>query len=167
VLVAAGAGVASLLADEPTAPRAQTVVRTETVRGETQTRTVTVVSETTVEAPATATRAAPVQQPPSTSQPVGEDGGASGAALNDRGYRLLRDGSIAAALPYFERAVQLLSGSSTLAEAYASYNLALARLSLGNCDGVIRLLDRSQEVQGKRSEIKRLRRNAERGCGDG
>ena len=176
VLVAAGAGVASLLADESAPPRAQTVVhtetvrgetqirvRTETVRGETQTRTVTVAAETTVEAPATA---APSEPPPSTAQPAGEGTRTSGAALNDRGYRLLQDGDVAAALPYFERAVELLDDSGSLAEAYASYNLALARLSLGSCDGVIQLLDRSQQVQGERSEITRLRRNAERRCGD-
>jgi hypothetical protein len=169
--------MASLLANESAPSSAQTVVRTETVRGktqvrvhtetvrgETQTRTVTVVAETTVEAPTT--RTAPLQPPPSTPQPAGDGTPTSGAALNDRGYRLLRDGDVAAALPFFERAVELLGDSGSLAEAYASYNLALARLSLRNCDGVIQLLDRSQEVQGERSEIIRLRRNADRRCGD-
>ena len=124
------------------------------------------VSQTTVEVPATETQAAP-EQPPPSSQAIGGSGDTSGAALNDQGYRLLRNGSVDAALPYFERAVHLLRGSNTIAEAYASYNLALARFSLGRCDGVIELLDRSEEVQGKRPEIKRLRRDAERACGDG
>ena len=71
------------------------------------------------------------------------------------------------ALPLLEQAVSQLAGSGTLAEAYASYNLAFTRLALGSCDGVLELLDRSEEVQGGRSEIDRLRREAEKQCGDG
>ena len=63
-----------------------------------------------------------------------------------------------------ESAVAALQGSSTTAEAYASYNLALARFSLGRCDGVADLLDRSEEVQGKRKEIDRLRKQVEKRC---
>ena len=162
VLAAAGAGVGSLRAEDQPAPTAQTVVRTQTVRGETQVRTVTVVAETTVEVPVT--QAPPTQQPTPRTRPSVADGGASGAALNDRGYRLLRDGDIVSALPYFERAVERLRGSGSIAEAYASYNLAFSRLSLGSCDGVAELLDRSEAVQGGRSEITRLRKSAERGC---
>ena len=69
-----------------------------------------------------------------------------------------------AALPLLESAVSKLQGTSTLAEAYASYNLALARFSLGTCDGVAELLDRSQEVQGKRKEIDGLRKQVEKRC---
>ena len=39
--------------------------------------------------------------------------------------------------------------------------------ALGSCDGVLPLLDRSESVQGERKEIDRLRRDAERACGDG
>ncbi|HUG65332.1 MAG TPA: hypothetical protein VMK83_08955, partial [Gaiellaceae bacterium] len=70
------------------------------------------------------------------------------------------------ALPLLEQAVSQLSGSGTLAEAYASYNLAFTRLALGSCEGVLDLLDRSEEVQGGRSEIDRLRGEAEKQCGD-
>ncbi|MGL6278950.1 MAG: hypothetical protein ACRC50_05270, partial [Gaiella sp.] len=55
-------------------------------------------------------------------------------------------------------------GSGSIDEAYASYNLAYSRLSLGGCDGVLELLDRSEALQGKRSEIKRLRNDARRTC---
>ena len=68
------------------------------------------------------------------------------------------------ALPLLESAVSRLQGSATLAEAYASYNLALARFSLGDCNGVAELLERSQEVQGKRKEIDRLRKQVEKRC---
>jgi hypothetical protein len=56
--------------------------------------------------------------------------------------------------------------SGDLTEAYASYNLAFTRLSLGRCDGVLELLARSEQLQGERKEISRLRREAERSCDD-
>ena len=58
-----------------------------------------------------------------------------------------------------------LAGAGSLAEAYASYNLALARYGAGRCDGVLELLDRSESVQGKRREINRLRKDARKTCG--
>lgn len=153
VLLAAGVGLAGLVSGDDDAPRVETVVRTETVAGEERVRTVTVVERETVEAPTTA-----APDVPSSS------GGASGAALNDQGYRLLVDGDVDGALPLLERAVELLAGTGELAEAYASYNLAFARFSGGSCDGVLELLDRSEEVQGKRSEINRLRKDARKEC---
>ncbi len=90
--------------------------------------------------------------------------GESGATLNDEGYRQLREGDVEGALPLLERAVQLLAGSGSDVEAYASYNLALARYSLGSCDAVLVLLDRSEQVQGKRKEISRLRKHARKSC---
>ena len=90
----------------------------------------------------------------------------SGAALNDDGFRLLQSRDFDGALPLLEQAVSVLAGSGTLAEAYASYNLAFTRFALGSCDGVTELLDRSEEVQGDRPEIDRLRREVERSCED-
>ena len=92
----------------------------------------------------------------------GADG--SGAELNDQGFALLQQGDAERALPLLESAVSKLEGSTTLAEAYASYNLAVARFALGRCDGVLELLDRSEDVQGERKEIDRLRRQAEKRC---
>jgi hypothetical protein len=65
------------------------------------------------------------------------------------------------------RATRPIAGTGSLAEAYARCNLAFTRRALGSCDGVLELLDRSEEVQGGRSEIDRLRREAEKQCGDG
>jgi transcription initiation factor IIE alpha subunit len=76
----------------------------------------------------------------------------------------MQDGDYAGALPLLERAVQKLAGTGSLAEAYASYNLAYTRFQLGNCDGVLELLDRSEAIQGHRSEIDRLRAQAEENC---
>ena len=88
----------------------------------------------------------------------------SASALNDAGYQRLRAGDAQGALSLLERAVAGLQGSGSLAEAYASYNLAWARFALGRCDGVIELLDRSEQVQGRRKEIDKLRKQAEHRC---
>ncbi|NUT56350.1 MAG: tetratricopeptide repeat protein, partial [Thermoleophilia bacterium] len=92
---------------------------------------------------------------------------ANPAGLNDQGYALMRQGRYEEALPLLEQAVAGLNGSGQLAEAYADYNLAFTRLALGRCDGVVELLDRSEQVQGSRKEIRKLRKEAERRCGDG
>lgn len=131
-----------------------TVVRTTTVAGAPQVRTVTVQAQPTPP-PKTA------RDPQQVSSPTGS---ANGAALNDEGYRLLRSGDAAAAVPILERAVSGLQGSGSLAEAYASYNLALARFSTGDCTGVRELLRRSEQIQGKRSEIKQLERDLGKSC---
>ena len=89
-----------------------------------------------------------------------------GAELNDQAFALMRRGDFQRALPLLERSLQALRGSGELVEAWASYNLAFTRLSLGRCDGVVALLDRSEAVQGDRKPIDRLRRQAERHCDD-
>lgn len=92
---------------------------------------------------------------------------ASPAQLNDIAYARLRAGDAQTALPLLERAVAALSGTGSLVEAYASYNLAWARFAVGRCDGVLQLLDRSQQIQGHRTEIDQLRAQAEQRCGHG
>ena len=145
-LAGAGAGTAIWrLLDE--GGHATTVARTPVQsrpRVSTVTQTVT-----------TATRATR-QTPPTDSRTPSQ--------LNDAGYALLRAGDARGALPLLERAVVRLQGSDSLAEAYASYNLAWARLALGRCDGVVDLLGRSEAVQGHRKEIDRLRKQADRSC---
>jgi predicted Ser/Thr protein kinase len=133
---------------------ASTLVLTETLPGATVERTVTVGGETVVR-----------------TETVSGDGGAQPGAtpedpttLNDRGFRLLQQGDAQGALPLLESAVSQLSGSGSITEAYASYNLAVARFAVGRCDGVADLLARSEAVQGKRKEIDRLRKQVERRC---
>ena len=76
----------------------------------------------------------------------------------------MQAGDYAGALPLLEQAVQLLNGSGRIDEAYADYNLAYTRRKLGRCDGVLDLLDRSQSIQGHRSEINKLRADARHAC---
>lgn len=87
-----------------------------------------------------------------------------GAALNDAGFARMQAGDYAGALPLLERAVRSLSGSGSLTEAYASYNLAYTLFALERCDGVLTLLDRSERIQGERGAIDALRSRAEETC---
>jgi len=151
-LLAAGAVAGALLAfvltreDNPGQTGTTVITRDRTV---TQQGRVT-----TVERPVTVTTAP--SSPPAA--------GPSGAALNNAGFAKMQAGDYAGALPLLEQAVEKLQGSGSLDEAYASYNLAFTRLALGNCDGVLDLLDRSESIQGQRKEIDRLRRQAEKDC---
>jgi transcription initiation factor IIE alpha subunit len=76
----------------------------------------------------------------------------------------MRAGDYTGALPLLEQAVQKLQGTNSLDEAYADYNLAFTRFQLGNCDGVLELLDRSESIQGQRTPIDRLREQAQDRC---
>jgi hypothetical protein len=113
---------------------------------------------TTEEKPVTVTTSA--SPPPTAAAPAAP----SGAALNDAGFRKMQAGDYGGALPLLERAVQKLQGTNSLDEAYADYNLAFTRFQLGNCNGVLELLDSSESIQGQRAPIDRLRQQAEEGC---
>jgi serine/threonine-protein kinase len=89
---------------------------------------------------------------------------ASAAEANDRAYELMLAGDFDTALPMLEDAHERLSDTGTKAEAYTAYNLAYTRFTLGSCNGVLDLLDRSEAVQGERTEISRLRHRAEKSC---
>lgn len=104
----------------------------------------------------------PATQPPPPPPPSPPS--QSGEELNDQGFALMQAGDFQGALSLLEQAVAALAGTESLAEAYASYNLAFTRFTLGSCEGVPELLDRSEEVQGKRKEIDRLRREVDREC---
>lgn len=153
-LLAAGAVAGALLAyfltrdDGSGAPTVVTRVQTVTTQGEV----------TTVERPVTVTTSPTTRAAAPPSEP-------SGRALNDAGFAKMQDGDYEGALPLLERAVQKLSGTRSLTEAYADYNLAFTRFQLGSCDGVLDLLDRSESIQGHRSEIDRLREQAQENCG--
>lgn len=121
--------------------------------GERQTLVTTVTEPgTTAEVTVTAEPPPPPPPPP----PAASD--ASGAELNNQGFALMRQGDYAGALPLLEQAVQKLSGTGELAEAYALYNLAATRAALGNCDGVPEMIERSRAIQGNRREFKQVRK---------
>jgi eukaryotic-like serine/threonine-protein kinase len=107
---------------------------------------------------------APAPPPPPSPSTTPQSSALDGTALNLQGYGLMRTGDYASAIPLLERAVSALAGTGSLAEAYASYNLAYSRRALGHCDGVLELLARSEVVQGRRKEIERLTRETQRAC---
>jgi len=149
-LLLAGAVAGALLAYFLTRGNGATPAPTTVI---TRVRTVTTQGEVTT-----------VQKPVTVTTTPGAGSGPSGAALNNAGFSKMQAGDYAGALPLLERAVQKLQGSSSLDEAYADYNLAYTRFQLGSCDGVLDLLDRSEAIQGQRSEIDSLRRQAEDNC---
>ena len=165
LLAAAGIGVALLATreEEPTVVQ-RTLMRTVTQRGTTATIVTTAPAPEPTE-PAPTTDAAPTTEaaPPTTAStvPTGE----GSVALSDRGVALIRQGRYEEAIPPIEQALSMVAGSGQLVEAYASYNLAFARLQLGRCDDVDALLDRSEAIQGRRKEIDSLRRDARKTCG--
>jgi len=86
------------------------------------------------------------------------------AQLDAEGYTRMRNGNYVGALPLLTQAVERLRGTGSLNEAYAEFNLANTRYHLGTCDSVVALLDRSQQIQGRRAAIDELRRGAQRTC---
>ncbi|MDX6474600.1 MAG: eukaryotic-like serine/threonine-protein kinase [Gaiellaceae bacterium] len=163
VALIAGGVLAAVLASRSSkhasGPGPRTVVRTVTGPGKTVLQTVT--APTTATTPSATT---PSATTPSTTAPATPPSGGSGSQLNDAGFAKMRQGDYAGALPLLEQAVQKLSGSGSTNEAYADYNLAYTRRKLGRCDGVLGLLDRSQAIQGHRSEIDSLRADAQQNC---
>ena len=127
----------------------------------THVRTVTTQGRvTTVQRPVTVTTSA--STPPRTPTPT--PSGATGEQLNDAGYAKMQAGDYANALPLLEQAVQKLDGTGKLYEAFAKYNLAYTRYHLGNCNGVLDLLDQAEAIEGRKSAIDRLRSQAEESC---
>ena len=165
-LGAVGIALAAGLDDGGGSPP-DTVVKTveRTLPGTTVEHEVTVTAEPPPAPPPPPPPPAPQPEPqPQPEPPPSPPASGSPSTLNDQGYSLMRAGRYEEALPLLESAVQQLSGSGELTEAYASYNLAYTRFQLGNCDGVLELLDRSEAIQGDRKEITSLRKQAERRC---
>jgi tRNA A-37 threonylcarbamoyl transferase component Bud32 len=99
-----------------------------------------------------------------TSAAAAAPSGQSGEALNDAGYAKMQAGDFPGALPLLEEAVRKLDGTGKLYEAYAKYNLAYTRFQLGNCDGVLDLLDQAEAIEGHKGPIDELRKRARKAC---
>jgi tRNA A-37 threonylcarbamoyl transferase component Bud32 len=140
----AGIVLAWVLTRDSSSPSPTVVTRVQTVTTQGQ---VSTVERTVTSSPQTS---APSEQ--------------SGEDLNNAGFAKMQAGDFEGALPLLEQAVQKLDGTGKLDEAYAKYNLAYTRYQLGNCDGVLDLLDQSEAIQGHRSEIDRLREQAQENC---
>ena len=139
VLAAAGIAIATVLVrdDSPSQRAATPAKKTVTSAGTGQRTTTTTPAAT-----------------PRTAQSDGKNG----AALNYAGFTRMRAGDYASALPLLERSRCPAQLGIPLAEAYASYNLAFTRRSLGRCDGVLR---------GCSTALRRSRGRARRSIGSG
>ena len=99
-------------------------------------------------------RAAPAAQKTARAAPA-----AGGSTLALRGYQRLQTGDAIGALPLLQLAARQLDGTNSIAEAYNDYNLAVGLARTSGCTShVLSLLDRSQQIQGYRKEIDRLRK---------
>ncbi len=154
LLIAAGIAAGTILATGGN-DNTRTVVlhQTVTTRGRAVERRVTVTQ--TVEPPP-----APASSPDAAAAPAGTGGSAeaatSGSALALQGYRLMQNGRYSQALPVFRQAATALQGTYSAAspdEAYNDYNLGYTLLQLGDCSEALQWLNRSEQLQGSRSEI--------------
>jgi tetratricopeptide (TPR) repeat protein len=75
----------------------------------------------------------------------------------------MRQGRFAEALPIAQQALEKLSGSGELYEAYAHYNVGRSLIELGRCDEGLPHIDASERIQGSRSEFREARAK----CGNG
>ena len=150
----AGLGMAGILGDdeEPQSrtvePQTRTVVETQVT---TEAGQPTTVRETVTTAPVT------TSEPTTTAAPTPPPSDASGEALTDQATALLRQGRWAEAEAVARQALAKLEGSGELYEAYALYDLGRALVEQGRCDEALPYLDRSEQIQGSRREIRQAR----------
>ena len=137
----AGAGLAAILVARDDGKSASPSVVTRTTQGTTVLRTVTQPSTSAPQPP-------PPPPPPPAANPV---------ALTDQATGLLEQGDYAGAERVARQAVAALAGSGQTYEAYAEYDLGSALAGLGRCDEALEHLDRSEEIQGHRKEIDKVR----------
>jgi hypothetical protein len=129
-----------------------TVIESQTITqpGTTVTTEVTTTAEVTTAT--TATTAPTTTAPPS---------GANGVELTDQATALLREENWAEPAAVARQAVAELEGSGELYEAYANYNLGRALVEQDRCDEALPYLDRSEQIQGSRQEIREARDSCE------
>jgi serine/threonine protein kinase len=138
----AGAAVAAILTSGDGEPEAtpSVVTRVQTLPG-------TTVRETV--------QATTAEQPP---PPPLAPSRAGGQALTDASTARLQQGDWAGAERLARQAMQKLEGSGdNLYLAYALYDLGRALAEHGRCGEAIPLLERSEQLQGRRTEIDRAR----------
>jgi tetratricopeptide (TPR) repeat protein len=82
--------------------------------------------------------------------------------LVDRSTALENQGDYAAALPLAQQALRQLQGSGQRYEAYANYNVGKALSELGRCGEALAYIDRSEHIQGHRSEFDAVRAKCSR-----
>jgi tetratricopeptide (TPR) repeat protein len=151
-LIVIGAAAAALLTRDGgngsgVAARATTIVeRTVTEPGTTQRVVVTVTTAAAEEETAPA--------PTLTQEPQsGSISFAQAKALQDESTAAMRRGDYETALSLARRALARLRASGDIYEAYANYNVGRSLIELGNCAEGLPYIDRSEQLQGARTEF--------------
>jgi hypothetical protein len=134
-------------------PGAATTIE-RTVTGPGTTREVTVTAQAQPQTQAEATTAA--------EPPAGNLSLAQAKALQDESTAAMERGDWSTALALSQRALARLRGSGDIYEAYANYNVGRSLIELGNCAEGLPYIDRSEQLQGSRSEFAQARAK----CGD-
>ena len=89
---------------------------------------------------------------------IGSVSMAEARSLTDEATYALRSGDYERAYALAAEALDgRLGGTGDIYEAYASYDAGAALARLGQCDGALALLDRSEAIQGHRTEIDQAR----------
>jgi serine/threonine protein kinase len=113
-------------------------------------RTRTVVERQTFTTPGTTVTATePAPAPPAPPPPASR----SGVQLTDEATALLGKGRWSEAEAVARQAVEKLKGSGELYEAYAEYDLGRALAEQDKCPEALQHLNRSEQLQGQRSQI--------------
>jgi len=109
--------------------------------------------------PAPAPSPAPAPQPAPTPPPP--SGGnlsiAQARAVTDESTGELRAGNYQRAYALAEEALGTLRGTGEIYEAYALYNAGRSLAEMGRCGQALQYLNRSEEIQGRRTEIDQAR----------
>jgi tetratricopeptide (TPR) repeat protein len=116
-------------------------------------------------APEAETEAAPAPEP-EPEQPSGGDN-ASGAELNDQGFKLMNAGRYDEAIPVLQRAVESLSGTNDVSYAYALFNLGRSLRLAGRPDEAIPILEQRLAIPNQRGVVRRELDAARREAGQG
>jgi predicted Ser/Thr protein kinase len=135
-------------------PGTTTVVQKDTITRPGTTVTTEVTTQVTTTAPATTGTTA-------TTAPTAPPSNASGEELTDQATALLRQGRWQEAETVARQAVAKLEGSGELYEAYANYDLGRALVEQDRCDEALPYLERSEQIQGSRREIREARARCE------
>jgi tRNA A-37 threonylcarbamoyl transferase component Bud32 len=109
----------------------------------------------------TETTVPPPPPPPPTAgspPPAAPSGGGTGEQLTDQASALMREGRFEEALPVAQQALQQLSGTGELYEAYANYNVGRSLIELGRCEEGLPYIATSERLQGPRREFVEARK---------
>ena len=139
----AGAGPTATTKSQ--APATQEVTVTETLPG------------TTVKQTATVTTPVNPPPPPPSAETTGSVSLSTARQLTDQATAALRGGDWEGAYALAERALGSLRGTGDIYEAYAYYNAGRALASLGQCPKALDYINRSEAIQGSRSQFAEVR----------